>query len=73
VAHTVTSSQNVNVGDGNTVTVHQELERVIQALNAVPATAEHKQEAKSRLRAFLAHPLVTTIVGNALPTLMKSL
>jgi hypothetical protein len=51
-----------------------DIEQLIIKLNNIDASDEEKHEAKSRLRSFIEHPLVTSIVGGILgnlPSLLK--
>jgi hypothetical protein len=51
-----------------------DIEQILLKINDVQAPDIEKDEAKSRLRAFIEHPLVTSIVGGILgnlPSLLK--
>ena len=45
------------------------MEKLIQAIDGSSVTEAEKAEAKSKLRAFLELPLVSTLVGGALTLL----
>lgn len=51
------------VGNGNTQNIHHVFNQLLQQIDESTASDEEKQEAKSRLSKFLAHPLVGSIVG----------
>ncbi|MGA8572592.1 MAG: hypothetical protein ACLP7A_03835 [Desulfobaccales bacterium] len=51
-----------------------DIEQIILKINDIDASPEDKIEAKSRLKAFIEHPLVTSIFGGILgnlPSLLK--
>lgn len=61
----ITHSTGVQVGNHNTQDIQAafiSLERAIDAQNATP---EAKADAKSKLKAFLQHPLVVAVLGGA--------
>jgi hypothetical protein len=47
------------------------MSQVIEAINNSNASIQEKQDAKSKLAAFLKHPLVTTVVGKLIPSIDK--
>ena len=59
----VHSSSNVQIGNANVQDVSIEIEKVIAAIDSSPASESEKTEAKSLLKKFLEHPLVTSIAG----------
>lgn len=63
---TVTGSNGVVIGDSNTQMLHLQMDKLVQAINDASVPEAEKAEAKSRLRAFLELPLVSTLVGGAL-------
>lgn len=69
----INHSTGVQVGDHNTVNIQNALTELIQRIEQTGATGAEKEEAKSRLSAFLAHPLVTSILGGAVGGLTKLL
>lgn len=60
---TVTQSSDVQIGSSNMQRVNIDIETLINAINSSAAKNAEKEEAKSLLRAFLSHPLVSAIVG----------
>ena len=71
--YSVQSSAGVQIGNGNTQGNSLNISHLIDAIEKSTAPAPDKQEAKSRLMAFLKHPLVTTIVGKLIPGVDKLL
>jgi hypothetical protein len=67
-------SPQVQIGDRNVQQSHlivfQELLQRIEAANAAP---EQKAEAKSRLQAFLSHPLTSSVAGGLAAALGTSI
>jgi hypothetical protein len=69
-------AKNVQVGNQNTLnasTVVAHVEALIQAIERSSAPEAEKSEVKSRLRAFLAHPLISAMLGGLLPELLSKL
>ncbi len=66
---TVSSSSNVQIGDANVQNVKAQFESLVKAIDSTSATESEKKEAKTRLQKFLEHPLVASIVGNAVSSL----
>jgi len=60
---TITGSTGVNniIGSNNTLT----LPELVKAVESADATPQEKEEAKTLLREFLEHPLVSAIAGGA--------
>lgn len=69
--YSVQSSSGVQIGNANTQGDSLNLNQLIDAIDNSNAPAREKQEAKSRLAAFLKHPLVTTIAGKLIPSVDK--
>jgi hypothetical protein len=59
------NSQGFQVGDHNTQNIVDSFKQVIERLDQAPGTPAEKAEAKSRLKAFLEHPLTSAVVGGA--------
>jgi len=64
-SHKVTAnkSSNVQIGNSNLQDVSIELRKLISAINHSKASDAEKNEAKSLLKKFIEHPLVTSITG----------
>jgi hypothetical protein len=60
---TITGSSNVQIGDSNLQGVNIEIGKLLNAINNSNAKEAEKEEARSLLRSFLSHPLVSAIVG----------
>lgn len=67
---TVHGSSNVQVGSNNTQGSTIQIGRLVDAIEQSNAPEADKTEAKSRLKRFLEHPLVTSIAGG-LASLIK--
>lgn len=60
-------STGIQIGDHNVQNLEVALKEVLASIDKADAPKEDREEAKSRLNAFLAHPLVAAAVGGALP------
>jgi len=61
----ISHSQGIQIGDGNTQQIVSSLEILKEAIDAAKAPEPEKQEAKGKLKALLAHPLVVSLLGTA--------
>lgn len=59
----ITGAQSVQIGDYNTQNIVNSFEALVKQIETSAATSAEKEEAKSRLRAFLTHPLVVSVLG----------
>lgn len=59
----IQQSTGIQVGDNNTLTLQSAVGQLIQRIDSADGTQEEKNEAKSKLSEFLAHPLVTSLLG----------
>ncbi|HUK99664.1 MAG TPA: hypothetical protein VLX29_02280, partial [Nitrospirota bacterium] len=59
----VHSSSNVQIGNANVQDLSIHIGKIISAIDGSNATEGEKREAKSLLKEFLEHPLVTSIAG----------
>jgi hypothetical protein len=66
----VTSSQNVQIGNHNVQQFKGYIEQIIHAIDNYPSDEKQKAEAKSLLKKFLEHPLVTAIAGSLASTFL---
>lgn len=55
--------QSVQIGDYNTQNIVNAFEALVKAVEAADADPAQKEEAKSRLKGFLEHPLVVSVLG----------
>ena len=69
----ISNSQGIQVGNYNTQNFVSAMEQLIQQINNANTTTQEKEEAKSRLRDFLEHPLVCAIVGGTVEGLLTLL
>ena len=60
-------STGIQIGDHNVQNLQVALKEVLASIDKADAPREEREEAKSRLNAFLAHPLVSSAVGAGLP------
>jgi hypothetical protein len=65
MSHNITfnSAANVQIGNQNTQSVVQTFNSIIEKINSSAASPEEKAEAKSLLKAFIEHPLVSSVIG----------
>jgi hypothetical protein len=67
---TINQSSGFQIGDHNTMQIVASIKTLVEEIEASDGTPEEKQEAKSKLRAFIEHPLVNTALGAAASTLL---
>ncbi len=60
-------STGIQIGNHNVQNLEVALKEVLASIDNADAPKEEREEAKNRLNAFLAHPLVAAAVGGALP------
>ena len=60
---TFNSPANVQIGNQNSQAIEQTFHLLIERIDAANAAPEEKAAAKSRLKAFLEHPLVVSVLG----------
>lgn len=65
-------SAGIQIGDYNSQEIVGALEQILSQINSVDASEDERKEAKSRLENFLKHPLVNTVLGEALSHLPKT-
>ncbi len=71
--YNISGYQNIQIGDHNVQSIMNMLQSLITEIDKADATPEQKVDAKNRLQAFLAHPLVTSIMGGAAGSLAGDL
>jgi len=69
----VYSSSNVQIGDHNSQSIVNELENLVRLINDSSATSEEKQGTCSKLASFLNSPVVSSILGGAVGSLVAML
>ena len=62
----ISNSSNFQAGNENSQVINAGVVALIQAIDASSKPAEVKAEAKSKLRVFLEHPLVSAVAGGAI-------
>jgi len=62
----------IQIGSHNLQQILTSIEAIFAAIDASPAPPEQKQEAKTRLQKFLAHPLTVSIIGNVAGQAVKT-
>ena len=65
-------STGIQIGDYNNQEVVGALKQVVACIDSADVSEAEKKEAKSRLGKFLKHPLVNTVLGEALSHLPKT-
>jgi|ERR1700733_2316389 len=64
---TISSSSNVQVGEGNFQNVRFSAEKIALAIDQANASVLEKEKAKSLLKSFLENPIISTIISNWIP------
>lgn len=59
----INNSSGIQVGDHNVINIQNALNELVQRIDGSSASQQEKVEAKSKLAAFLAHPLVGSVLG----------
>lgn len=70
---TIHQAHGVQIGDHNTQTVVGALTALVKEIEVADAPAAAKVEAKTRLKRFLEHPLVTSVLGAAAGSVLSKL
>ena len=66
----IQNSSNVQVGNSNVQEISNHIGKIITAIDHSNATESEKAEAKSLLKKFLEHPLVTSIAGGVASSML---
>ena len=69
----ISSSSNIQIGDQNIQDIKISIENIIQSIDKSSFSPKEKAEAKSKLKEFLKHPLVASVLGAAASALIESL
>ncbi|MQA39629.1 hypothetical protein [Rugamonas aquatica] len=67
------SSGGFQIGDNNTLAIHNALNDLVQRINDADASPKEKVEAKESLMGLLRLPLVATVLGSAVKALIEML
>ena len=67
----ISGSSNIQIGDGNIQEVQNSIVWLINSIEKSGASSEEKEEAKGLLKRFLEHPLVASIFGAAIGSVIK--
>lgn len=59
----ISGAQSVQVGDHNTQNIVNAFDTLVKTIESAEASQAEKEEAKSRLKQFLEHPLVVSVLG----------
>ena len=70
---TLNSNGIAQIGKNNTLNIENVLINLVEQIENSDATEGEKKEAKSRLAKFLEHPLVNTIAGTAVGTILSKM
>lgn len=61
----INNAQSIQIGDFNTQNVVNSFDALVKKIESSSASPEEKEEAKSLLSKFLAHPVVVSVLGAA--------
>ena len=61
----ISGPSSVQIGDHNTQHIMNVFEGLVKVIESADASDDEKHEAKGRLRDFLKHPLVVSVLGSA--------
>ncbi len=67
----ISGSTNIQIGDRNIQEIRNSIVWLVNSIEKSEASFEQKEGAKGLLQRFLEHPLVTSIVGAAIGSVMK--
>jgi len=70
---TISSSSNIQIGDQNIQDIKISIENIISSIESSSFSPQEKNEAKSKLKEFLKHPVVASILGATSSTLIGML
>ena len=69
----ISNSQGIQIGDGNIQSIVTSFETLAKAINSSNASEEQKKDVKLKLKAFLSHPLTSSVLGSATGKLIEML
>ncbi len=61
----ISQSQGIQIGDGNVQNIVTSFEALAKAFDSADVPEDQKKDAKAKLKAFLSHPLTTSVLGSA--------
>jgi hypothetical protein len=61
----ISHSHGIQIGDGNIQSIVGSLEVLVRAIESADVPTSQKEDAKSKLKAFLTHPLTAAVLGAA--------
>lgn len=68
----INNSTGIQVGDYNTQHIQAIFNELVEKIDHSTASPAEKAEAKSRLAAFLEHPLITSLLGSAASAVLST-
>lgn len=71
--NTLNASGSIQIGDHNTQHIAMTIQSLVQQIEASDFSDEDKKEAKSRLAKFLEHPLLCSLLGSTVGSLVAAL
>lgn len=66
----ISGHSSVQIGNHNSQNIINAFDSLVQEIESADASNEEKQEAKSRLKDFLGHPLVVAVLGSAAASIL---
>jgi hypothetical protein len=69
----ISNSHGIQIGDGNVQSIITSFETLAKAINGSNAPEEQKKDVKTKLKAFLSHPLTSSVLGSATGKLIEML
>jgi hypothetical protein len=69
----INNSQGIQIGDNNIQHIIGSLDQMIGAIDSSSSAAKDKSEVKSKLKAFLSHPITIAVLGGAAKKLIERL
>ena len=70
---TFNSPSNVQIGNNNTQQIQQVISDIISSIESSDSSTEDRESAKSLLRGFVEHPLVTSLLGGSVGVILGRL
>ncbi|RLB78504.1 MAG: hypothetical protein DRH24_14325 [Deltaproteobacteria bacterium] len=67
----ISHSQGIQIGDGNIQSIVASFETLLGAIDSMEVPEDQKKDVKAKLKAFLSHPLTTTVLGSAVSKILE--